>query len=179
MMCRWNKSSRFANGTASRPAIPSEASPLAWRLPRARSVRFANAVGMAIAEAYLAARYNRPRFNVVDHYTYGFVSDGDLMEGVASEAASLAWHKARQADLLYDYNHVTLSAGIKHRHQRGLRAALSGLWLAYANSGKQLGMTWQPSTTPCARRGAILKRPSLILVRTPPGLRFSEETGHV
>ena len=51
---------------------------------------FGNAVGMAIAEAQLAARYNRPGFEVVDHSTYAIVSDGDLMEGVAAEAASLA-----------------------------------------------------------------------------------------
>jgi transketolase len=48
--------------------------------------------GMAIAEAHLAARFNRPRFEVIDHFTYALVSDGDLMEGVASEAASLAGH---------------------------------------------------------------------------------------
>jgi transketolase len=53
---------------------------------------FGNGVGMAIAEAYLAARCNRPGFEIVNHFTYGLVSDGDLMEGVASEAASLAGH---------------------------------------------------------------------------------------
>ncbi len=47
---------------------------------------FANGVGMAIAEAHLAARYNRPNHQLVNHYTYGLVSDGDLMEGVSSEA---------------------------------------------------------------------------------------------
>ena len=53
---------------------------------------FGNGVGMAIAEAHLAARYNRTGFDVVDHFTYAIVSDGDLMEGVAAEAASLAGH---------------------------------------------------------------------------------------
>ena len=53
---------------------------------------FATGVGMAIAESHLAATYNRPGFNLVDHYVYAIVSDGDLMEGVASEAASLAGH---------------------------------------------------------------------------------------
>jgi transketolase len=48
---------------------------------------FGNGVGMAMAEAHLAARYNRPGFKVVDHHTYGIVSDGDLMEGITSEAA--------------------------------------------------------------------------------------------
>src|SRR5512140_1060628 len=50
---------------------------------------FANGVGLAMAEAYLAARYNREGHTIIDHYTYSIVSDGDLMEGVASEAASL------------------------------------------------------------------------------------------
>ena len=53
---------------------------------------FSHAVGMAIAEAHLAARYNRPGHAVVDNFTYVIASDGDLMEGVASEAASLAGH---------------------------------------------------------------------------------------
>ncbi|MBY0544768.1 MAG: transketolase [Gammaproteobacteria bacterium] len=72
---------------------------------------FANGAGMAMAEAYLAARYNRPGFNIIDHFTYAIVSDGDLMEGVASEAASLAGHlKLGKLIYLYDNNHMTLSA---------------------------------------------------------------------
>ena len=72
---------------------------------------FANGVGMAIAEAYLAARYNRTDFNIIDHFTYAIVSDGDLMEGVAAEAASLAGHlKLGKLIYLYDNNHITLSA---------------------------------------------------------------------
>ncbi len=72
---------------------------------------FANGVGMAIAEAHLAARYNRPGHEVVNHFTYSIVSDGDLMEGVASEAASLAGHlKLGKLIYLYDNNHVSLAA---------------------------------------------------------------------
>ena len=72
---------------------------------------FANGVGMAIAEHYLAARYNRPGYKIIDHFTYGIVSDGDLMEGVAAEAASLAGHlKLGKLIYLYDNNHITLSA---------------------------------------------------------------------
>lgn len=72
---------------------------------------FANGVGMAIAEAYLAANYNRPDFKLIDHFTYAIVSDGDLMEGIASEAASLAGHlKLGKLIYLYDDNHMTLSA---------------------------------------------------------------------
>src|SRR5574338_528464 len=72
---------------------------------------FANGIGMAIAENHLAARYNRPGHEIVNHYTYALVSDGDLMEGVSSEAASLAGHlKLGKLIFLYDDNHITLSA---------------------------------------------------------------------
>jgi transketolase len=72
---------------------------------------FGNGVGMAIAEAHLAARYNRPGFEPINHFTYAIVSDGDLMEGVASEAASLAGHlQLGKLVYLYDDNHVSLSA---------------------------------------------------------------------
>lgn len=71
----------------------------------------ANAVGMAIGEAHLAACYNRDGHTPVDHHTWVIVSDGDLMEGVASEAASLAGHlKLGKLIGLYDANRVTLSA---------------------------------------------------------------------
>ena len=71
---------------------------------------FGNGVGMAIAEAHLAARYNRPGFEIVNHHTYGLVSDGDLMEGVASEAASLAGHlKLGKLIYLYDDNCISLA----------------------------------------------------------------------
>ena len=71
---------------------------------------FANGVGMAIAEAYLAAHFNRPDHQIVDHYTYVLASDGDLQEGVDSEAASLAGHLAlNKLIVLYDDNHIQLS----------------------------------------------------------------------
>ena len=73
---------------------------------------FGNGVGMAIAEAYLAARYNKPGFELIHHFTYSIVSDGDLMEGVASEAASLAGDlELGRLIYLYDNNKMTLSAG--------------------------------------------------------------------
>jgi transketolase len=72
---------------------------------------FGNGVGMAIAEAFLAARYNRPGYDIINHHTYNIVSDGDLMEGVASEAASLAGQlKLGKLIYFYDDNRVTLSA---------------------------------------------------------------------
>src|SRR5712691_1935640 len=70
---------------------------------------FANGVGMAMAEAHLAAKFNQKDFSVIDHYVYAIVSDGDLMEGVASEAASLAGHlRLGKLIYLYDDNHVTI-----------------------------------------------------------------------
>ncbi|UCD17074.1 MAG: transketolase [Candidatus Zixiibacteriota bacterium] len=68
-----------------------------------------NAVGMAIAETALAARFNRPDSTVVDHYTFVLCGDGDLMEGIASEAASLAGHlKLGKLIVLYDSNRITI-----------------------------------------------------------------------
>jgi len=70
---------------------------------------FANGVGMAMGAAHLAAKFNQKDFSLIDHYIYAIVSDGDLMEGVASEAASLAGHlKLGKLIYLYDDNHVTI-----------------------------------------------------------------------
>ena len=70
---------------------------------------FANGVGMAIAERFLAATFNRPGFPIFDHYTYAIVSDGDLMEGISHEAASLAGHlKLGKIIYLYDDNEISI-----------------------------------------------------------------------
>src|SRR5919205_2170272 len=70
---------------------------------------FANGVGMAMGAAHLRSKFNQPEFPVIDHNVYAIVSDGDLMEGVASEAASLAGH-LRLGKLIYFYddNHITI-----------------------------------------------------------------------
>lgn len=71
---------------------------------------FATAVGMAVAEAHLAAVFNRPGYPIIDHYTYVLASDGDLMEGISHEAASLAGHLGlHKLICLYDDNHITLA----------------------------------------------------------------------
>ncbi len=71
---------------------------------------FGNAVGLAIAEAWLAAQYNRPGHDIIDHYTYGICGDGDLMEGITQEAASLAGHlRLGKLIFLYDHNHISLA----------------------------------------------------------------------
>src|SRR6184192_2095334 len=73
---------------------------------------FANGVGMAIGAAHLGAKFNKDEFPLIDHHLYAIVSDGDLMEGVASEAASLAGHlRLGKLTCLYDDNYVTLAAG--------------------------------------------------------------------
>jgi len=71
---------------------------------------FANGVGLAIAEAWLAAKYNRDNLNIVDHYTYVLCSDGDLMEGISYEAASIAGHlQLGKLICMYDRNQITLA----------------------------------------------------------------------
>jgi transketolase len=85
---------------------------------------FGNGVGMAIAEAHLAQVYNRPGHEIIDHYVYAIVTDGDLMEGVASEAASLAGHlRLGKLIYLYDDNKISIegSTEITFTEDRGMR----------------------------------------------------------
>jgi len=128
----------------------------------------ANAVGMAIAEAQLAARYNRAGHSVVDHHTYAIVSDGDLMEGVASEAASLAGHLGLgKLTCLYDDNEVTLSAAtdITFSENCAQRFAAYGWHTVTVADGNDIDAI---DAALCAARAESL-RPSLILVRTHIG----------
>ena len=99
-----------ASSTARLPAIRSTASPPAWKLPPVRSGQgIGNSVGMAIAGKWLAARFNRPGFEIFDYNVYAFCGDGDMMEGVGSEAASLAGHlKLSNLCWIYDANQITL-----------------------------------------------------------------------
>ena len=104
---------------------------------RATRAGLANAVGMAIAEAHLAARFNRPGHAVVDHTTYVLGSDGDLMEGVAAEAASLAGHLGLgKLMCLCDDNRISSTAPPTGVH-RGRRPALPRLRLAHAGGRRQ------------------------------------------
>jgi transketolase len=129
---------------------------------------FGNGVGMAMAEAHLAARYNRPGFDIIDHFTYGIVSDGDLMEGVTAEAASLAGH-LRLGKLIYFYddNRITLAAAtdLTFTEDRARRFTAYGWHVQTVTDGNNLealhGALDTARSTP--------DRPSLIIVQTHIG----------
>jgi transketolase len=123
---------------------------------------------MAIAEAQLAARYNRPGFAVIDHATWVLASDGDLMEGVASEAASLAGHlRLGKLTCLYDDNRVTLSAGtdIAFSEDRAGRFEAYGWHTVSVSDGNDVAAIG--AALVAAQRETA--RPSLIVVRTHLG----------
>ncbi len=129
---------------------------------------FANAVGMAIAEAHLAAHYNRPGSSIIDHHTYVIASDGDLMEGVASEAASLAGHLCLgKLICLYDDNRVTLSAStdLSFNEDRAARFEAYGWHTMIVDDGDDIDLIDRA----LASARAEPQRPSLILVRTHIG----------
>ena len=129
---------------------------------------FANGVGMAIAESYLAAHFNRPNFKIIDHFTYGIVSDGDLMEGVAAEAASLAGHlQLGKLIYLYDNNHMTLSASthVAFTEDRQQRFDAYGWHTLVVEDGNNLASIDAAIET--ARQ--VKDKPSLILIKTVLG----------
>jgi transketolase len=127
-----------------------------------------NAVGMAIAEAWFAANYNRPGHRIIDHYTYAICGDGDLMEGISNEAASLAGHlRLGKLIYLYDQNHISL-------------AGATGLIFTEDVAGRYAACGWHTravkdgnDTEDVARAIQEAReetnRPSLILVRTHIG----------
>jgi len=137
---------------------------------------FANAVGMAIAERRLAAEFNRPGFNLVDHYTYTYAGDGCMMEGITSEAASLAGHLSLgKLICLYDDNNITIdgSTDIAFTEDTGKRFEAYG---------------WQVIKVEEANRPELIEealaearkehnRPTLIMVRTEIGYGSPNKQG--
>ena len=102
---------------------------------------FANAIGMAVAEAHLAAEFNKPGFDIVDHWTYAIVTDGDLMEGVASEAASFAGHqKLGKLVFMYDDNRISIdgSTDMAFTEDRGLRFEAYGWQVLRVEDGNDV-----------------------------------------
>ncbi|BCS55047.1 transketolase [Geobacter sp. SVR] len=129
---------------------------------------FGNGVGMAIAEAHLAARYNRPGYDVIDHFTYGIVSDGDLMEGVAAEAASLAGHLGLgKLIYFYDDNRITLAAAtdLAFSEDCARRFVAYGWHVQTVTDGNDLAAINEA----LGNAHAETRQPSLIIVRTHIG----------
>ncbi|HEV2235018.1 MAG TPA: transketolase, partial [Ktedonobacterales bacterium] len=129
---------------------------------------FANGVGMALAERFLAALFNRPGHTLVDHHTYGIVSDGDLMEGVSAEAASLAGHLGLgKLIYLYDQNNITLAGSAALTYSENVLARFSayGWHVEQVRDGNDLA-----EIDAAIRRAREQEsRPSLIAVRTHIG----------
>ncbi len=124
-------------------------------------------VGMALAEAMLAARFNRPGHTLIDHYTYALVSDGDLMEGVSSEAASLAGHwRLGKLIWLYDDNGISIDGptAISFSEDRAARFRAYG-WETIAVDGHDRAAIAEA----IAAAQAQGERPTLILCRTHIG----------
>jgi transketolase len=125
----------------------------------------ANSVGMAMAERWLAHRFNRPRHQIVDHFTYAFCSDGDLMEGVSHEAAELAGHQ-RLGKLIwvFDDNEITIegSTDLASSTDQLQRFAAYGWHVQQVDDGNDLGAL--DAALRAAR--AESERPSFIALRT-------------
>ncbi|MDI6696717.1 MAG: transketolase [Anaerolineales bacterium] len=136
---------------------------------------FANGVGMAIAAAHLAAEFNRPGHEIISHFIYALVTDGDLMEGVASEAASLAGHlKLGRLIYLYDDNRISIdgSTDLAFTEDRLARFAAYG-WhtLSVADGHDVEAIDW------AIQQAKADPRPSLIAVRTVIGYGLPTRQG--
>ncbi len=138
----------------------------------------ANAVGMAMAERILAHRFNRPGHAIVDHRTYAIVSDGDLMEGISGEAASLAGHmKLGKLIYLYDCNHISLDGPTT------LAFSTEDVGARYAAYGWQVLKVKDGDTDLAGIDRAITEaeadttRPSIIVVNTTIGYGAPKKQG--
>lgn len=129
---------------------------------------FANGVGMAIAQKYLAATFNKPNFPIVDYYVYAMCGDGDLMEGVSSEAASLAGHlKLGNMIYLYDDNNISIdgSTGLSFTEDVGARFEAYGWHVQTVHDGNNL----EKIETAIRHAQQVTDKPSLIKVKTHIG----------
>jgi transketolase len=137
---------------------------------------FANGVGLAIAEAHLAAAYNRAGHSIVNHRTFGIVSDGDLMEGVSYEAASIAGHlHLGKLVYLYDANQVTLagSTGLIFTEDVGKRFEAQEWHVQHVEDGNDLAVLES------AIQAGVdeTERPSLVIVHTILGYGSPHKAG--
>ncbi|HEX2687381.1 MAG TPA: transketolase [Kofleriaceae bacterium] len=137
----------------------------------------ANAVGMAIAERYLAHTFNRPGHAIIDHMTYALVSDGDVMEGVACEAASLAGHLGLgKLVYLYDANQITLDGPLSlvMSEDVGARYAAYGWHVLHVENGDTDLVAIDAAI---AAAKAETARPSIIVIRTTIGYGSPKKAG--
>lgn len=129
---------------------------------------FTNAVGFAMAERFLAHTFNKPEHTVIDHYTYTIVGDGDLMEGVTAEAASLAGHlKLDRLIVLYDSNDISLDGETNKAFTEDVAARFRayGWHVLRVEDGNDLGAIHRALEEAKAHRG----QPTLIEVKTHIG----------
>lgn len=136
----------------------------------------AMAVGMAMAERHLAATYNKENFEIVNHYTYAICGDGDLMEGVASEAASLAGHlKLGRLIVLYDSNDISLDGelNLSFSENVGQRFQAYGWQYLRVEDGNNI----EEIAAAIAEAQKELNRPTLIEVKTTIGYGSPSKAG--
>jgi transketolase len=129
---------------------------------------FGNAVGLAMAEAWFAARFNRPGHEIIGHFTYGICGDGDLMEGVSQEAASLAGHlELGKLIFLYDQNHISLAGATSlcFTEDVGKRFEAYGWHTQHIENGNDV----EAITGAIQEAQGVKNKPSLILVHTHIG----------
>ncbi|MBP1598233.1 MAG: transketolase [Acidobacteria bacterium] len=126
-------------------------------------------VGLAMAEAHLAATFNRDGHEIIDHYTYAFCSDGDLMEGASSEAASLAGHFGLGKLIwIYDNNQITIEGATGLTYSEDVTKRFEGYGWHVQNIGdKANDLDALTAALGCAR--AVKDRPSIIIVRSHIG----------
>ena len=128
----------------------------------------ANSVGMALAECWLAKRYNRPGHDIVDHFTYALCSDGDMMEGISHEAAAIAGHqKLGKLIWIFDDNQITIDGGIdlSSSTNQEKRFEAYGWHIAHVSNGNDLDEIDRAIIE--AKRES--ERPSLIVLKTTIG----------
>ncbi len=136
---------------------------------------FANGVGFAIAEQFLATTYNKPGHEIVNHHTYGIVSDGDVMEGVAFEAAAIAGNmKLGKLIYLYDQNHITLAASANVSFREDVAARFEALgWHVISIDGQDTDSVRRAIEEGKAETG----KPTLICARTTIGYGSPNKAG--
>ena len=136
-----------------------------------------NAVGLAIAEAHLAARFNKPDHTIVDHYTYVILGDGCNMEGIASEAASLGGHlKLGKLIMMYDSNSISIdgSTDLAFTENVGMRYEAYGWHVTYVADGNE---DLDAIAKALAESKAVTDKPSLIIVTTTIGFGSPKKAG--